>query len=227
MALKKKKVSIKQCVGIMIGTLIILAIAAAVPFAFGSSGLVFNFQHFPIIGDAYAFGDTNYLLTSIVGFESLIGTILPDIVALILSYVMNYFMLAFIVILLADFLFAFLLILFRSKIMRIIFRTFSIIFGILMIFIMLASVFYIVGMVGYILSNGIADFMVIIGEFGLIAFFVTFILSAILINKQFHWFTVPKPLMIVRVDDSDKNRERDYRRYDDRYYDDRRYNDRY
>ena len=125
MAVKKKKVSIKQCVAIMFITLIILAIAGAVPFAFGSYGLVFNFQHFPLVGDAYAFGDTSYLLTSVVGFESLIGVLLPEVVSTILAYIMNYFVFAFIIILAADFLFAFLLILFRSKILRVIFRIFS------------------------------------------------------------------------------------------------------
>ena len=110
-------------------------------------------------------------------------------ISLIMSNVKHLF---FYLIVIIDLIFAILLAIFRIKLMRKIFRGFSIAFGFIALMIAISFLAYIVGLVSFHFDNDIfSNFIHFFLTSGLLPSLVICILSFILAGKQFKWFSKP------------------------------------
>ncbi len=186
-----RNVSTKACVLTIIFSIVAIAVAV-IPFAFPEGGsLTFTFSLLPLIGSGEIGLVAGAHICSILG-------LIPQIPAEILSIIpdiYNYTLLVYFGILLADILFAVLLIITKFKALRIIFKIFSVIFSIAFLLIALVNLVYIAGIFYSIFVGGFEN----IGDKLLLALRTTGITTALgltifsfmLVKKQLKWFSKP------------------------------------
>ena len=178
----RKKASAKKCFLTMLFALISLVLVM-VPLTFGSVGLTFTYEYLPFIGNGE-------LMTASALSVNFASSFVPLAILEYLTYALSYFVVAFFGILIANFVFALILMIFRANFLRVILRIFSIIFGIAIILIFILSLFSIVSIVVELIKSGIEISSLIdaLGATGILLYLAIAILSAILIKKQFCWF---------------------------------------
>lgn len=186
---KWKHVAVGDCVKIFIFALVMLCIVF-VPFSFATEeGFYFTFNKLPIIGDgsiknAFA-NETAYLANIIPSFNE--GQL--NIFKTIFTFVFySYF-----VILLLDILFALFLMIFRLRVMRIIFCVLSKIFAVIMIVNTVCSLIFI-GIHIYAAIAGLIEFNYMVFTSGITTMIVMLVLSIIISVKQFSFFNKPYDL---------------------------------
>lgn len=185
---KWKYVSVGKCIKTII-TALIMACIVFVPISFlTEAGTIFTYAKLPYVGD----GTVTELFEKESNYLSLILPSLNESQFGLVTTVLQYAFYAYFIILAADILFSFVLLIFRSKIMRKMFEIFSALFGILMIVIALSSLAF-VGLNVLAVLKGEATFNDIVFTGGVPLMFVMFILSIILIFKQFKFFKRPYP----------------------------------
>lgn len=186
---KWKHVVVGDCFKILIFALVMLCIVF-VPFSFATEdGLVFTFKKLPIVGD----GSVKNVFQTEMGY---IANVLPSLnegQLDLFQTIFTYAFYAYFVILVLDFLFAFVLMIFRVRVMRIIFCVFSKIFAILMIIIALCSLIFI-GVNVYAAIKGLIEFNYMVYTSGITTMIVMLILSIIICVKQFSFFSKPYDL---------------------------------
>ncbi|MDY6366984.1 MAG: hypothetical protein SPL13_00475 [Clostridia bacterium] len=185
-----KHVSVGDCVKILIFSLVILALALFVPYVYGGGEpFAFTFQKLPLIGD----GSAKDAFATEVGY---ISNILPSLNESQLNLFQTIFTVAFygfFVILLADILFSFILMIFRSRVLRIIFSALGKIFAVLLIVIALCSILFVAVNV-YASIKGEIEFNYMVFTSGATPMLAIFILSIITCVKQFKFFNKPYDL---------------------------------
>jgi hypothetical protein len=176
-----KNVNVAQCIKTIIISIIALCVVF-VPITFGNAGLNFTFSGLPLIGNGLL---TKAQLGAANGFNLLTGLDV-NLVATIL----NITAIAYFVILILNILFAFILIISRSEICRLIFKIYTIIAGVLMIVVLFASIVHIVGFAGLIIQAVIPleEIMTAIETSAILTALAMSILSGITIGSQFKWF---------------------------------------
>lgn len=178
-----KNVSVKQCVSTIIISLIALCVIF-IPITFGNIGIKLTYKSLPLVGD----GTLQLIQADIaMGFSLLIN---QDISSLV-STALNIGTIAFFVILLANILFSLILIITRSQICRIIFKTYTILAGFVMICILLLSLIHIGGIIGLIVKGEVEleAIMTLLEKSAILTMLGMAIMSGVLISKQFKWFT--------------------------------------
>ena len=186
---KWKYVSVGKCVGAIIWSLIGLA-AIFIPFALGGGNLEFTYTKLPFIGDSSIFEN---MAVAVLGLGATIGlgTQILDIIFM----VMQYGLYAYLIIMAATVVFALLLAIISANALRIIFKLFSVIFGIALIVIGISFIVFVAGTImAYLQSagegalEGISDMFL---KTGVIYAFSSAIISFIIAGKQFKWFSKP------------------------------------
>ena len=184
--IQKNHVSISQCIYILISSIIILGLMIAVPAMF-TNQVVFTFAKLPLIGDGTIAKDIGFAVS---GLCSIIG--LGENIVSVIQIVMTCLFYAFYVILVLDVLFSIFLMIFKHPVLRKTFRIISIVFASIMIIIAIGALAMVAGIVCNILIGQIEfDIWLTISNYGFCTFLLLFILSMILIFKQFTWFTKP------------------------------------
>ena len=187
---KWKHVCIGDCIKIIIFAVVMIGIIAFVPFMFATEeGFFFTFQKLPLIGD----GSVKNAFATEIGY---VANILPSLNENQLNMFQTIFSYAFygyFVILLADLLFSLVLMIFRIRVMRIIFCVFAKIFAVLMIVISLCSLIF-VAVNFYAGIKGEIEFNYMIFTSGVTTMLAMFILSIIVCVKQFKFFNKPYDL---------------------------------
>lgn len=183
---KWKYVSVGNCIKTIIVALIMLCIVF-VPISFATdAGTVFTYAKLPVVGD----GTVSALFETEASYVSLILTNLNESQINLIQTVSTYAFYAYFIILAADVVFAFILAIFRSRVMRKIFEIISILFGIAMIVISLSSLAFVVLNILAVLK-GSADFNTIVYTGGVTTMLAMFVLALILVFKQFKFFRKP------------------------------------
>ncbi len=186
--IRKKSVSISQ----LIKTLIIclcFALVCLIPIMIDPS-VAFFFETLPFIGHPeylFSMAEINYFaFMTQIGAESIEAI---RVVASICTYGFQYSVYAFFGILILNILFALLLLIIRANVLRVIFKVFSIIFGILSIVMATFFLIYIAALVTLAIMG--ADLMTIAFECLGIHAIVMFALSIVLATRQFKWYSRP------------------------------------
>ncbi len=180
-----KNVDRKQCIGSLIFSIFALA-TVFIPFILRNT--TFAFQSLPLIGDG-SFIDS--LLTNIESAFKLIqqqafftdNKNLIETICLISFY-------AFYGIVLFDFIFSLILLIFPCEVLRLIVKIFSIIFGVVMILLTIVYVLFIIGFIAH-LTTAIAageSFKTLVQTCGALYMLVMVIFCFLLMSKQFKWF---------------------------------------
>lgn len=189
-----KYVSFFNCFKIII-TCLVFACVSFIPFYFTDQGIVLTYKLLPFVGDGSLTG-------TIIGTWLTEATInmIPAIASLkaILDIVFSFCVYAYFAILAGNVVFALLLIITRSRILRFIIRIFSLIFAIASIIIALSFLAYIVITIStQIHAIGI---MPTLKQTGLLSALGFFIFSVGLTARQFKWFRKPFPLRFYKKD---------------------------
>ena len=180
-----KFVSVWNCIKIIIFAIVALAIIF-IPVSINGES-VSTYKILPIIGDGSFF--ETFINDNLA---SSIATIIPTIGAMgTVSTIFTVSTYAFFIIIAIDVVFAILLIITRSNLLRAIFRLFSILFWFAMLFIGLAYLLYVVAIVYGAIINGtltkLVDMGILIGlGFNVAALFIC--------KKQSKWFKKPFPI---------------------------------
>lgn len=196
MSEKWKHVSVGQCIGIIIGSLI-LAGVAFVPLTCiadnsgNITGVNFFYKGLPFIG-VERFQDVTAKIAdnSFLFINGIANGSLPEIVVTILNYAFTYNVYAYFGILAVNVVAGILLLIIRANGLRKFFKFFSVIFGIVMIFVNIT--FLAEAVSNFII--GMADkttFINILLLSGVLPYIVLTLFSFILIFKQFGWFSDP------------------------------------
>lgn len=176
-----KNVSIKQSIGIIIFCLF-TALILLVPFTFGNAGIHYSYES--LLG----FFNGNQVVPVAVsdGLIALFGSSIGGIILPLL----NYYPIIFFGIILFDILAALITIIFRSEIMRLIFKILSIIFGFVMIALASCALLHVAGIAGqFIMGIQPMDALMPILEQSGVLFAIAVLVFAILLSpKQFRWF---------------------------------------
>lgn len=177
-----RRVWIGQCIRTIIFSLVVLC-TAFIPFSF-NGGTVLTYTKLPVIGDSTILA---YSAKAAQGLQTLIG--IPAEFMKYINYAYEYYLYGFYGILLADILFSLILILTRLNALRILFKFFSVIFGIAMLVLMIVNLGYTVGILYlYVINAGFDQILtVILGE-GIIYALALTLFSGIFIKRQFVWF---------------------------------------
>lgn len=177
-----RRVWIGQCVRIIIFCLIVFC-TVLIPFSLNGE-MVMAYAKLPLIGNSEII---THATNSALGLKSLIG--IPSESMDIINFIYQSYVYFFYGILLADIIFAILLIITRLNGLRIAFKIISIIFAFIMLAITLANVGYILGLIYYaILNLGFEEVLPTILGSGIIYALGLAIFSGILIKRQFAWF---------------------------------------
>lgn len=189
-----KYVSILNCIKIIIGCLIFSCVLF-IPFAFTEEGMVLTYKLMPIFGDGS-------LTESVLGTwitESAIA-IFPVLQSLsgILDALYSFGVYLYFIILACDILFAILLIITKSRILRIIFRYLSLAFSILSLLIALSFLLYIVVVVSTLIYE--IGLMPVLKETGLLTALGFFVFGLIMAKKHLRWFKKPFPSRFYKKD---------------------------
>ena len=184
---KWKHVSVGACIWTIIFTIFCLC-TVLVPFAVGpETETILTIKTLPLIGDG---SFQEYVTPSLEGLKEILT--LSDGGANFIGFFFSYNILFFYLIVIIDLIFAILLAIFRIKLMRKIFRGFSIAFGFIALMIAISFLAYIVGLVSFHFDNDIfSNFIHFFLTSGLLPSLVICILSFILAGKQFKWFSKP------------------------------------
>lgn len=179
----RQKASVRSCFMTMLFALVSLVLVM-VPFTFGAAGLNFTYQYLPFIGNSEILNGSPIVIAFISDF-------IPLNIVEYIGLALNYFIVAFFGIAIVDFVLALILMIFRANFLRVIFRIFSIIFGIAMILIFILSLLSIVSIIAALISSGIAfaDYIDALAGTGILLVLAMAIFSAIYIKKQFCWFS--------------------------------------
>ncbi len=181
---KWRKVSVKQCISILIYACIAFLVVF-IPFAF-SGGIKFTISTLPLIGSGEfttSGGTAIYNLLSKIFNVPLVAS-----VALYFSIVTAYF-----IMLILDIIFALLLILTKSKALRIVFKIFSIIFSVVFFVVALVNILCVAGLIVTAFTNpnigtGVADMFKNRGIFAILAMII---LSFMFFKMQMFWYSKP------------------------------------
>lgn len=197
MSEKWKHVSVGQCFGIIIGSLI-LACVAFVPLTFiyaekggDVTGVNFFYKGLPFVGEKSFQDVTAKIAENAISYiNGIANGSLPEIVGTILSYAFTYNVYAYFGILAVNVVAGLLLLIIRANGLRKFFKFFSVIFGIAMIFVNITF-----------LAEAVCNFIIEIGKgtpfnniiliSGVLPYIVLTLFSFILIFKQFGWFSDP------------------------------------
>ncbi len=180
-----KNVNVKQCVFMIIGTILGMLILL-VPATFGDK-LTFFFQHIPFLSGINKFDLTSTALM-MQGLAGLLG--LTEQITSLLSTIFSFTPFVYFGILVFDFIFSLLLIIIRSEKLRLICKIISIILSIVMFFICILYLIYIIGFLGLIIK-GILPFDQIsssINSSGILLALAFVFFSFIFFIKQIKWF---------------------------------------
>ncbi len=179
-----KNVNIKQCFGTIFMSLI-AACVALIPVTFGATGINMLYTQLPLVGDETFIATS---LSTLVGFAE-VTKLGADIIE-ILAMVMEYAPYAYFGILTANIVFALLLIITRSQILRFIFKIISILAGFAMLAVALNYIVYIVGFAGFIIQGAIPpeNIMSSLESSGILAALGFVIMSFSMTGKQFRYF---------------------------------------
>lgn len=180
-----KNVDRKQCVGTLIFSLFAIA-TLFIPFIIRETTFAFNYA--PILGDG-SWPDMlySYVLSAFKLLE------MEEIVlnnASIINTICSASFFIFYGIVLFDFLFSLILIIFPCNVLRIIVKVFTIIFGFVMILTTILHVMFIIGFIAY-LTNQVAagvGFREVVQVGGIIYLVVVTMFCYLLMSKQFKWF---------------------------------------
>jgi hypothetical protein len=189
-----KYVSFFNCFKIII-TCLVFACVALIPFYFTDNGIVLTYKLLPYVGDGSLTG-------TVIGTwltEATI-TMIPAIASLkaVFDIIFSFCVYAYFAIIAADIVFALLLILTRSRILRFLIRILSLIMAIASLVIALSFLAYIVITVStQIHAIGL---MPTLKETGLLSALGFFIFSVGLTARQFKWFRKPFPLRFYKKD---------------------------
>ena len=183
---KWKYVSVGKCVGAIIWSIIGLA-TIFIPFSL-SSGTVLTLKYMPIFGDGSIFIAFNSAYSGLGTNLSL-----PNALVSFLTNVSQVVVYAFLIIMLVTILFGLILAITRVNVLRIIFKVFSIFFGIALIFIGLCYVLYIPGAImSYMqIDPSLANLSKAFLDTGVIYALGTAIFSFVIASKQFKFFSKP------------------------------------
>lgn len=177
-----KKVSIGSCVKTIIISLIIMCIVL-VPVTF-ENGIVFTISKLPLIGDGTIIEMSK---TGIKFIQDLAH--FPDRTMDIFYAIISYGYHIFFGALILDVLFAIALIIFKNNTLRIIFKVFSIIFGVAILIIALVNLMIIFG---YFYSCTVHPqeypFIQMLKTSGITTYFAMLVVGIYLSVKQFKWF---------------------------------------
>lgn len=196
MSEKWKHVSVGQCIGIIIGSLI-LACVAFVPLtciADGSgtiTGVNFFFKGLPLVGtEEFQKVTATIAGNSVTFINGIAKGALPEIVGIILNYAFTYNVYAYFGILALNVVCGLLLLLTRANGLRKFFKFFSVIFGIVMILVNIT--FLAEAVLNIIIQVGNeTQFIYLLLMSGVLPYIVLTLFSFILIFKQFGWFSDP------------------------------------
>lgn len=175
-----KNVSIKQCIGTIIFSVLALVVLF-IPYTFGNSGMKFAFALCPIFGDG-TITETPIIISqgaaTLFGMESLIDIfqILLDLDTLIFIFIIFF-----------NVFFSLVLAISKSEILRFVCKIITIIAGFLMIVIMLSSILHLVGIIGA-LTSGVVEmqnFMAELEVSGVLFALGSAIISGLMIKRQF------------------------------------------
>jgi len=185
---KWKYVSVGKCIGAIIWSIIGLA-TIFIPFII-DSGLTLTYTKLPILGDSSIF--TN-IESAVAGFGTTLG--LSSSILNIVYTIMCYSIYAFLGILAITIVFGLLLAIIRANALRVIFKVFSIFFGIILIFVGICFILFIFGTIMAFMQSAGSGALENIGDAflktGLIYALVSAILSFILAGRQFKFFSKP------------------------------------
>ena len=185
---KWKYVSVGKCFKTIL-TALIMACVVFVPISFlTEAGTVFTYTKLPYVGD----GSITVLFENEARYLSLVLPGLNESQFGLVTTVLQYAFYTYFIILAVDIFFSLVLILFRSKVLRKLFELFSALFGLLMIVIALSLLAY-VGLNALAVLKGETGLNDIVFTGGVPLMLAMFILSIILIFKQFTFFKRPYP----------------------------------
>jgi hypothetical protein len=180
-----KNVNLKQCFFIIIGA-ILGAILFLAPATFGNS-FTFLYEYVPFISSVKEFDLTSATLM-MQGFSALIKLDESIITYLLMAY--SYAPFVYVGILAADILFALLLLITRSQILRVIFKILSILFALVMFVVALLYLVYIVGFAGLIIHAiiKVEELMTALDTSGILVALAFVVFGFIYTGKQLKWF---------------------------------------
>ena len=180
-----KNIDVEQCILIIICTAIFSCIAF-VPITFGEQGIKLTLSALPYIGDNYCLTIQTNAFTSLFNTINIQGVTLPQLIGFA-----NFCTFLFFFILVADLLFAVILLIFRSETCRVIFRIVSIIFGITMLLIAFIHLLQFIGAIMYMASASteIKEALLKIDNSGILTAISLIVLSFVMCKRQFKWFT--------------------------------------
>ena len=181
---KWKIVSVKECIGIIFLSLIFLISVSVIPCTVNNEQSVFILG-LPLLTDK---GVAISIYEGITAFAVLL-ILNPEISKLVYNIIV-YAPTVYTVILIADILFSLLLAILRAKPLRIIFRIFSMVFGVAFIYVFLSSLLSMIGIIIAAASGeGALTASFVLSGFISIALITIF--SFFMILKQFKWFRRP------------------------------------
>lgn len=186
---KWRNVSIKECIGTILFAIFSCAVAL-IPFAFGNGELIFSYARMPLVGDGEIIKFGGVAIRNILDLIPQIPVYISENTEIIYYYTV----LAYFAMLAADIVFALLLILFKSKILRIIFKFISVIFAFAYFIIAIINLAYIVGSFLSIINdteNIIENIITLITTYGITTALGFAIFGFALFKKQFKWFSKP------------------------------------
>ena len=180
-----KNVDRKQCVGILISSIVALCIFL-IPMTFGSAGLAPTYKFLPIIGNGSIFATQEIMCVNFVELVGLSEDFIP-----IIAMIMEYGLYAFVGILAFNIFFSLILIISGSQILRLICKTISSFAGVAMIVISLSCLVYIAGFAGKFIMNAgaIETIMIVLEASGLLFILGMLIFSIRHSIKQFKWYS--------------------------------------
>lgn len=185
-----KNVDVKQCIYTLVICVLIL-IVAFIPLTFGSAGYNLAIKSLPVVGEESSkIYLANAIQSGVEGFLMIVGLNTASYVNLfdkIFAFATYGFYIAIII----DFSMALLLLILRSELLRIIFKMISIVLGFFMIATLLLFIVEFFGIFGHLIMGAVAveDFLTFIETTGILYSLGMIIASAIMIKRQFVWFS--------------------------------------
>ena len=178
-----KNVSVKQSFGIIIFCLF-TALILLVPFTFGNAGMHYTYESLLAF-----FNGAQFMPEAVsTGLFALFN--LPAQFGGIVLSALNYYPIVFFGILAFDILAALIIIIFRSEVMRLIFKIISILCGFVMILIALCALLHIAGIAGQFIMGvtPMDSFMQVLEQTGILFAIAVLVFAILLAPKQFRWF---------------------------------------
>lgn len=186
---KWRNVSVKECIGTILFAIFSCAIAL-IPFSFGDGELIFSYARMPFVGDGEIIKFGGAAILNILDLIPQIPAYIGENTEIIYYYTVS----AYFIMLAADIVFALLLILFKSKILRIIFKFISVIFAFAYFIVAIVNLAYIVGSFLNVINdteNIVDNIITLITSYGITTALGFVIFGFVLFKKQFKWFSKP------------------------------------